>query len=135
MYKSTKSDRLGRRSKSTNKKATAFIKIVRSPTQNASSLFRSRRATSLFSKIIFITCIAYALYILNHPSNGSMERQARDISNQQKPQVVQDSKGKILFSLFLFFLKFFLASPEIITELAVFNLIITLKLTKYHLIL
>lgn len=84
------------RSGRSNKKATAFIKVIRTPTQNASSLFRSRRASSLFSKIVFITCIAYALYILNHPYNSDqMGRATRNIDKnnpQKSAQIVQDSK-------------------------------------------
>ena len=60
--------------KSAKSKATAFIKIVRSPTGTAGSLFRYRglsgRLVNVIFKLFFTILVAYVIYSSNHPDEA-----------------------------------------------------------------
>ena len=79
-----------------NKKSTAFIKIVRSPAGNASSFFRGRgRTQNLITKLMITLAVAYGVYMMKHPEasfsdvvdlvlgGGVSQKVARDVSKSK----------------------------------------------------
>jgi hypothetical protein len=84
--------------KSNKSKTTTFIKIVRSPTSQASSFFRGRgrlsgRLSNVALKLLFTVGLAYAMYSMNHPDGWSGSTKTAKSSKSDKKSPEKTSGG------------------------------------------